>query len=89
MKPLYLLPILLLTGCGYTRAEYEAAAKLPVLVEFDMPNGDRRVVYGPDYDPQINPVTGHYTCKQGVRVVTYRDGVAVAKWFQEHGRLKP
>lgn len=77
------------TGCGISRAHYEKEAALPVMAEFQMDNGDTRVVYGPDHNPSIDPTTGVYTCQEGVRVVTYRDGMIVSRWFQAHESLKP
>lgn len=77
------------TGCGISRAHYEKEAALPVMAEVAMPNGDTRVVYGPDHNPSIDPTTGVYTCQEGVRVITYRNGQMVSRWFQAHETLKP
>lgn len=78
------LPILFLAGCGsLTRAEYEHANGLPVMAECKHDNGDVQVVYGPDRNPGIDPVSGEYSCPEGVRVAIYRDGTLVKRWFQE------
>ena len=84
----YLLPLLFLplAGCGsITRAEYESAnAQYQTqLVEIPLENGDVRVCYG-GLNPQIALQTGGnvYSCPSGMRVVTYRDGVIVARWWQ-------
>jgi hypothetical protein len=85
----------LLGGCGgISRKDYEQAnPKLPVITEFQIKDGPdagaTRVVYGPDRDPRIDFTTGDYTCPEGVRVNTYRDGVLVARWFQPSEALRP
>ncbi len=90
MRLLPLFAVLLLaTGCTYSRAEYESQRALPVLAEFTLPNGDTRVVYGPDSNPEIDLETGVYTCQEGIRIADYRGGVLVRRWFQEHSQLKP
>lgn len=72
-----------LSGCGsMTRAEYERSNGLPILAEYEK-NGTAVIIYGPDYDPRIDPATGAYTCPKGVRIAKYRDGVLVARFFQE------
>jgi hypothetical protein len=92
MRLLPLLPILLLAGCGYTRAEYEQANGLPILATHALTEGKyagaTMVVYGPDKDPRIDPAAGDYSCPEGVRVAIYRDGVLVARWFQEHEKMR-
>lgn len=82
MKPLILLPLLALCGCGsITRAEYENAnPHLRPHPDYVKPNGDVLVAY-PDLNPRMD-FAGNYTCQRGVRVVTYRDGVIVSRFFQ-------
>lgn len=88
MRLLALIPLFALCGCtSYTRAEYEEAINLPILAEHEK-DGTTLVVYGPDYDPRIDPATGIYVCPAGVRVAKFRNGVLIAKYFQEHGVLK-
>jgi len=88
MRLLLLLPLLTLAGChAPTRAEYEQANGLPIVAEHEHDNGDVQVVYGPDRNPSIDPVTGDYRCAQGMRVAVYRDGVLTRKWFQPHERM--
>lgn len=85
-KALILLP-LLLAGCGsLTRAQYESANALPILAEHEQ-DGTLLVIYGPDYDPCIDPMTGVYTCPIGVRVAKYRDGVLVQRYFEPSKKL--
>lgn len=82
MRYLILLPALLLAGCGsLTRGDYEKANALPILAEHEQ-DGTTLVIYGPDYDPRIDPTTGTYSCQKGVRIAKYRDGVLVARFFQ-------
>lgn len=84
------------TGCGMSRAHYEKESGLQVLTEYTVQPtdtlkhaqpGDMIVVYGPTNDPRIDPVSGVYTCPEGVRVVTYRNGVMVGRYFQEHSPM--
>lgn len=86
-----ILAALSITGCGdITRAEYERANadRQTQVIEIKLPNGDRRVAYR-GLNPQIDPATHTYTCPSGIRIVDYRDGVIVARWWQDDAVLAP
>ena len=87
MRYLILPTLLLLAGCGsITRAEYEQAnPNQPKITEYQTDEGDTRVVYEA-IDPRID-FNGTYTCPHGIRVVTYRDGVIVGRYFQQHSEM--
>ncbi len=76
------LIILLCAGCGeISRSEYESARTYDEFItEYQLPNGDTRVVWH-----GTNPVldfSGNYTCRAGIRVADFRDGVLVGRFWQ-------
>lgn len=81
---LILILPLLLVGCGdITRAEWDAARSEHdhYMTEFQTPEGDTVVVHH-----GLNPAmdfAGNYTCKSGIRVATFRDGVLIKRHWQD------
>lgn len=89
MRLTLFLPLaLIVAGCsGPSRAEIESYTPNKITEE-TLPNGDTIAVYDATR-AEIDPTSHVYTFQRGVSVVTYRDGIAIDRYFVPNQRLKP